>query len=102
VADPEDLCLDGCTWGTGYNGGHGLCPTYWEILARARSGDVAGAMRRLERFSRQAAKTSWVGNWFDIKDDIEASEVYLADMVVVPAALVHGILGSIPPGNGWR
>lgn len=88
--------FDETPWGTGYNGGHGLSPTYWEILARARYGDVAGATHRLNRFTQRAAETSWVGNWFNMKDGIEAREVYLADMVVVPAALVNGIMGIQP------
>ena len=90
---PAKYIGDGAVWRTGYNGGHGLSPTYWEIMARLRAGDKEGAYRRLSRFAERAERTGWVGNWFSMNGKVEPGEMYLADMVVVPAALVDGILG---------
>jgi len=102
-------------WTKGYNGGFGLMPTYWEIMARLRSGDRDGAYRRLSRFADRAEQMSWVGNWFNMDGglQVETDEVYLADMIVVPAALIDGFLGvrrtwnkievhpSLPAGWSW-
>ena len=90
---PSKYIGDGAVWRTGYNGGHGLSPTYWEIMARLRAGDKEGAYRRLSLFAERAERTGWVGNWFSMNGKVEPGEMYLADMVVVPAALVDGILG---------
>ena len=80
-----------------YNNG-GLCPamTYWEVMGRIRAGDAAGAWRRLRLFGLHAQQTSWAGdNAANIKGELKGcdGEPYLADMVVAPAAVVHGILG---------
>jgi len=88
------------TFGTYMNGGSLLCQTYWEIVARAMAGDHAGAAHRLRRFAQRAQETSWAGNnSADIRgnrEQIESGEPYLADMVVVTAAAVHGVLGIRP------
>ena len=82
------------------NGGSLLCQTYWEILARTRAGDVEGAARRLRLFAQRAAETSWVGNnsadMLGTDGKNESGEAYLADMVVVSAAAIHGVLGITP------
>lgn len=82
------------------NGGGFLAQTYWEIMARARAGDKKGALHRLKRFAEGSAKLNWVGtNWVQINGEIglwAAYEPYLSDMIVVNAALIHGILGIQP------
>ena len=95
---PVPKSYTGQRFGTYMNGGSLLCQTYWEIVARARAGDVEGAYRRLSRFARRAKETSWAGdNAFSITADPKGDgEPYLADMVVVPAALIHGVLGITP------
>ncbi len=84
------------TYGRYMNGGSLLCQTYWEIVARSRAGDAAGAARRLQRFAKRAAEIRWAGdNAADIRGEMKHgdSEPYLADMVAVTAAAVHGVLG---------
>jgi len=86
-------------FGTYMNGGSLLCQTYWEVVARARAGDADGAWRRLRLFAQRAAQTGWAGdNAANIKGEMQSGdgEPYLADMAVVPAAAVHGILGIEP------
>lgn len=81
------------------NGGSLLCQTYWEIVARSRAGDAAGAAKRLKRFAQRAAEIRWAGdNAADIHGEMKAGdgEPYLADMVAVTAAAVHGVLGIQP------
>lgn len=86
-------------FGTYFYGGSLLASTYWEVLARARAGHVDGewgAYRLLRNFAKRFAETSFVGsNSIDIRGNVSlgGDEGYLADMVVVPAALVHGLLG---------
>jgi|GEM_PF-6215034 len=86
-------------FGTYFYGGSLLASTYWEILARARMGDVDGewgAYRLLQNFAKGFAKTSFVGsNSIDIRGNtsLGGDEGYLSDMLVVPAALAHGLLG---------
>ena len=88
------------TFGTYMNGGSLLCQTYWEVVARARAGDHAGAARRLRLFAQRARQTGWAGNnSANVRGERgrnESGEPYLADMVVVPAAMVHGVLGVTP------
>ncbi|MCX5670515.1 MAG: discoidin domain-containing protein [Planctomycetota bacterium] len=88
------------TFGTYMNGGSLLCQTYWEVVARAQAGDCAGAARRLRLFAQRARETSWAGNnSADIHGErggMESGEAYLADMVVVTAAAIHGVLGIHP------
>jgi hypothetical protein len=87
------------TYGRYMNGGSLLCQTYWEIVARARAGDHAGAARRLRLFARRAAETSWAGdNAANIKGEMRNGdgEPYLADMVAVTAGAIHGVLGITP------
>ena len=92
-------------FGTYFYGGSVLASTYWEVLARARVGNVDGewgALRLLENFARAFERTSFVGsNSIDIRGRVSpgGDEGYLADMVVVPAALVHGIMGV---SMGWN
>ncbi|MCG2682518.1 MAG: hypothetical protein L6306_02765, partial [Planctomycetales bacterium] len=81
------------------NGGSLLAQTYWEIVARSRAGDAAGAAKRLKRFAKRAAETRWAGdNAADIRGEMKwgDGEPYLADMVVVTAAAVQGVLGIQP------
>ena len=86
-------------FGTYFYGGSLLASTYWEVLARARAGHVDGewgAYQLLQNFAKRFAETSFVGsNSIDIRGNISlgGDEGYLADMVVVPAALIHGLLG---------
>ncbi len=87
------------TFGRYMNGGSLLCQTYWEIVARARAGDAAGAARRLKQFAQRAAETHWAGdNAANIQGEMANGdgEPYLADMVAVTAAAVHGVLGIEP------
>jgi hypothetical protein len=98
--------LNGAPWqtfGVYMNGGSLPCQTYWEIVARARAGDRAGAARRLRLFAQRASETAWSGNnSADIhgqRGTMESGEPYLADMVVVCAAAVHGVLGIQPNWN---
>jgi hypothetical protein len=91
------------TFGRYMNGGSLLVQTYWEIMARCQAGDPTGAARRLTRFARRAAETSWAGdNAADITGEMRHGdgEPYLADMVATTAALVHGLLGIQPTWNG--
>ena len=88
-------------FGSYMNGGSLLCVTYWEVMAYAKAGDAESAYFRLEQFAKRAAQTSWTGsNGFNIDGSpchgAEAAEPWLADMVVVPAALLNGILGINP------
>lgn len=89
-------------FGVYMNGGSLLCMTYWEVVARARAGDHVGAAERLRRFSQHFRETSWAGNnsanihgHHDYPRS-DSGEPYLADMVVVAAATVHGLLGIRP------
>jgi len=85
-------------WGVYMNGGSLLAQTYWEVLARARAGDNEGAYERLRLFAQRFARTSWAGdNSFNTRGRPQGDgEPYLADMVVVCAALVNGTLGITP------
>jgi hypothetical protein len=97
---PKDINpCDWQTFGRYMNGGSLLCQTYWEIMARAKAGDAAGAATRLKRFARRAAEISWAGdNAADIHGEMKHgdSEPYLADMVCVTAATINGVLGIQP------
>lgn len=87
------------TFGRYMNGGSLLCQTYWEIVARSRAGDAAGAARRLRQFAKRAAEIHWAGdNAANIKGEMANGdgEPYLADMVAATAAAVHGLLGIEP------
>jgi len=112
----EDFCMGsvGSGFGKYQNGGMLLTWTYWEIVARAQSGDAAGAWERMKRFADRAAKTNWFEGENSFTMDGQpfgwGSEPYLSDQVTVPAALVDGFLGvrrnakeltltpSLPPG----
>ena len=81
------------------NGGSLLCQTYWEIVARSRAGDAAGAAKRLKQFAQRAAEMHWAGdNAANIQGEMANGdgEPYLADMVAATAAAVHGVLGIEP------
>lgn len=97
---PKDINpLDWQTFGRYMNGGSLLCQTYWEIMARAKAGDAAGAANRLKRFARRAGEIGWAGdNAADIRGEMKHgdAEPYLADMVCVTAATIHGVLGIQP------
>lgn len=86
-------------FGSYFYGGSLLSSTYWEIIARARVGHVDGkwgAYRLLKNFAKHFDKTSFVGsNSIDIRGNVSlgGDEGYLSDMVVVPSALIHGLLG---------
>jgi len=93
------------TLGKYMSGGCLLANTYWEVVARARAGDAEGAWRRLRLFAKNAQDTSWSGdNATNIRGEFQNTggdgEPYLSDMVVVPAALIHGIMGITPTGQG--
>ena len=76
-------------------GGMLLYATYYEVMARAETGDTAGATTLLKRFATRWSQTAWYGNnGFDVQGQpIGDGEPYLADMEMTPAALVQGILG---------
>ena len=83
------------------SGGSLLAQTYWEIMARTRAGDAQGAAKRLTLFARRFREISWAGNnAADIHGNTVNSggdnEPYLADMVVVSSAVVHGLMGIEP------
>ena len=87
------------TFGRYMNGGSLLCQTYWEIVARSRAGDAAGAAKRLKLFAQRAAEIHWAGdNAATIQGEMANGdgEPYLADMVAATAAAVHGVLGIEP------
>ncbi|MHB8861132.1 MAG: discoidin domain-containing protein [Pirellulaceae bacterium] len=87
------------TYGRYMNGGSLLCQTYWEIVARSRAGDAAGAARRLRQFAKRAAEIHWAGdNAADINGQMAHGdgEPYLADMVAATAAAMHGVMGIEP------
>lgn len=78
------------------NGGMLLYQTYYEVVARAVSGDADGAYSRLAGFARGFDETSWWGDNGASMNGVPeggSGELYLQDMVFVPAALVQGILG---------
>ncbi len=86
------------------NGGAYLAMTYWEIVGRAMAGDREGAWKRLRLFAQRAARDGCVGgNCLGPNGELEArmrhendGEPYLSDMIAVPAALVHGVMGIQP------
>lgn len=81
------------------SGGSLLAQTYWEIVARTRAGDGQGAAKRLTSFARRFRENSWAGdNGADIHGNMVGGdhEPYLADMVVVSTAVVHGFMGIEP------
>ena len=68
------------------------------------AGDATGAAKRLKLFAKRAADISWAGdNAANIQGEMANGdgEPYLANMVVVWASAVHGILGITPTGTGW-
>jgi hypothetical protein len=81
------------------NGGSLLAETYWEVVARARTGDADGAYRRLQRFAGKWDAGGWFGhNGALINGEVGGGndEVYLSDLVVTAASVVNGILGIRP------
>lgn len=87
-------------FGNYMNGGSFLCMTYWEIMARCAAGDAEGAWKRLSRFAagtRLTGTHGFIGNNWIMQDGRigfgACDEPYLSDAIVVPAALVQGILG---------
>jgi hypothetical protein len=98
------------------NGGIFLFWTYYEIMARAMSGDAAGAYARLKNFAQGFMQTSWWGtNWVrpdGVVIDSLGNEPYLLDMLLTVASLTQGILGirgtwnalSVTPAmpSGWE
>ena len=104
---PQELCSGGVRRGFGkyQNGGMLLTWTYWEIVARAMSGDAAGAWERLRRFADRAGRTNWFEGENSFTIDGQplgwGSEPYLSDQVTVPAALVDGFLGLRRDGQDF-
>jgi YVTN family beta-propeller protein len=98
------------------NGGIFLFWTYYEIMARAMSGDADGAYARLKDFAQGFMRTSWWGtNWVrpdGVVIDSLGNEPYLQDMLLTGASLTQGILGirgtwdalSVTPAmpSGWE
>ena len=94
---PHEMNPDTSEWGGICNGGMLLAITFWEIVARCRSGDVEGAHNLLVRFSRHAAKTNWYegANGFTIRA-LPAKpfwEPYLSDQVITATSVIFGFLG---------
>lgn len=92
------------------NGGCLLVMTYWEVVARARAGDINGAYQRLSKFSERYRQMGWVGNnGASIEGEMSSEdpshgsgEPYLADMVVVPTSVIYGLLGIAPTLHGLQ
>lgn len=103
-------------FGNYMNGGMFLYSTYYEVLARAMSGDTAGAYARLKGFAQGFLNNSWFGtNWAQPSGAVgttNASEPYLQDMLLTAASLTQGILGirgtwdalNVTPAmpSGWK
>ena len=98
------------------NGGEFLWATYYEIMARAMTGDTAGAWTRLQGFAQDFQQTSFYGtNWVEPSGAViqigGGNEPYLQDMLLTAGALTQGILGirgswnklSVTPAlpSGW-
>jgi hypothetical protein len=96
---PPSVNVFGFPFGTYMNGGSLMAQTYWEVVARAKMGDVDGtwgAARLLKRHAERFGDHSWVGdNAADIQGRMRNGDLepYLADMMVAPASLVNGLLG---------
>jgi YVTN family beta-propeller protein len=98
------------------NGGMFLYSTYYEVMARAMSGDTAGAYARLSAFAQGFMNNSWWGtNWAHPSgavDNSNGNEPYLQDMLLTASSLTQGILGirgtwdalSVTPAlpSGWE
>ena len=73
--------------------------TYWEVMGRARAGRRRGGVAAAAALRASRQETSWAGdNAANINGDLKDcdGEPYLADMIVVPAAVVQGVLGIQP------
>jgi YVTN family beta-propeller protein len=79
------------------NGGMFLYEAYYEVMARAMSGDADGAYARLQGFASGFEASSWFGtNWAEPPGTVinsEGNEPYLQDMILTAASLTQGILG---------
>lgn len=81
------------------NGGCLLASTYYEVVARAKTGDVDGqfgAYPLLQGYAQLFERTSFVGmNAANMQGKMASGspEIYLSDAVMTPAALVDGIIG---------
>jgi len=80
------------------NGGEFLWATYYEVMARAMTGDTAGAWARLQGFAQDFQQTSFYGdNWVEPSGAViqigGGNEPYLQDMLLTAGALTQGILG---------
>ena len=86
--------INGDSFGTYQNGGMLLTVTFYEIVARCRTGDADGAYKLLKNFANHAAITNWFEgeNAFsiDAKPWGWGGEPFLADQILAAAALVHG------------
>ncbi len=87
-------------FGSYMNGGSFLCMTYWEIMARAASGDAEGAWKRLQKFAegtRLTGEKGFIGNNWVMEDGRigygAGDEPFLSDAIAAPGALMQGILG---------
>lgn len=94
---PANANTNKYAFGVYMNGGMFLFSTYYEILARAMTGDTAGAYTRLKGFAQGFLDNSWWGtNWAQPSGAVgttNASEPYLQDMLLTAASLTQGILG---------
>lgn len=84
-------------FGVYMNGGMFLYSTYYEVMARAMSGDADGACARLRGFAQGFMANSWWGtNWAEPSGTVvnsNGNEPYLQDMLLTAASLTQGILG---------
>lgn len=103
---PPSVNVFGFAFGTYMNGGSLMAQTYWEVVARAKLGEVDGtwgAARLLQRHAARFQDHSWVGdNAADMQGRMRNGdqEPYLADLMVAPASLVNGVLGIQPSWDG--
>jgi hypothetical protein len=101
---PQDSTTDQLGFGypSYFNGGSFTAYTYYEVMARAMTGDTAGAYQLLKNFAADYASTSfWGSNWVTINGTSNnGGEPYLEDMVYTAVSLVQGILGINQTVNG--
>jgi YVTN family beta-propeller protein len=113
---PAYANINGYDFGVYMNGGMFLYVTYYEVVARAMTGDADGAYARLKGFTQGFQDNSWwATNWAHPSGALEnphGNEPYLLDMLLTVASLTQGILGirgtwgrlSVTPAmpSGWE